>query len=139
MRDIFNNHNLNRALSPVSVADNTAQVTQTLDMQGLNAAFLAILTGSLADADATFAVTIFEGNASDMSDETAVAAKDILGTTALASFLFSDDDKCFKIGYAGSKRYIRAKITPANNASAALLAAVWVTEPLNQPAPNPPV
>src|SRR3546814_11093273 len=41
-----------------------------------------------------------------------------------ASFQFDDDNEVRKIGYVGDKRYVRLTITPANNASAGLLAAV---------------
>jgi hypothetical protein len=140
MRDIFNNLDFKRGLSPVSVADNTAQVTQKIDMQGVSAAVLAILTGSLADADATFTVTAKESDTGAFGgEETDVAAADMLGTLALASFLFSDDDKVFKIGFRrGAKRYKRVTITPANNASAGLLAAIWLTAPEILPTDNPP-
>lgn len=124
--DLHNNIKCSRALSPVSVADNTAQVTQILDTAGFGSNELVIAAGSLADADATFAVTMDEGEAANLSDATAVAAADLLGTLAGASFTFADDDKVLKIGYRGSKRYVRATITPAANSLAALLAAVWV-------------
>lgn len=138
MFDLHNRLRMKRAISPVSVADNTAAVSQILDMQGQMAACLAILTGSIADADATFTVLIEEGNASNLSDAAAVPDAQLIGTEALAGFTFADDDKVRKIGYKGSKRYIRATITPANNASAALIAAVWLTTPQDQPASNPP-
>lgn len=125
--DLHNLIDVKRALSPVSVADNTAQTTQTLDLQGCFASELVIAAGSLGDAGAEFTVTMYEGDASNMSDETAVADADLIGTEALASFIQSDDDKVFKLGYKGNKRYVRAKIIPTNNATAALLAAVWLT------------
>lgn len=126
MFDMHNTTKFSRALSPVSVGDNTAQVSQILDTAGFSKNEIAILTGSLADADATFAVTLDEGNAANLSDASAVAAPDLVGNYAAASFVFSDDDKTFKLGYKGAKRYIRATITPANNTGAALLAAVWM-------------
>lgn len=135
--DLMNRLAMKRAISPVSISDNTAAVSQVLDMRGQMAACLAILTGSLADADATFTVLLEESDASG-SGFAAVADADLIGTEALAGFTFADDDKVRKLGYKGSKRYIRATITPANNASAALLAAVWLTTPQDQPAANPP-
>lgn len=126
MKDLHNNVKVSRAISPVSVADNTAQVSQILDTANYAANELVILTGSIADADATFTVLIEEGDASDLSDAAAVADADLLGTEAQAGFQFDDDNETRKIGYIGTKRYIRATITPANNAAAALIAAVWV-------------
>lgn len=137
--DLHNKLDLKRAISPVSVADNTAQVSQIIDLRGYKSCMFAILTGSLADVDATFAVTIDHGDAANLSDAASVPAAMLNGTTALAGFIFSDDDKVRKIGYTGDKRYVRITVTPSANASAALLAAVAVLEPLNAPPANPPV
>ena len=124
--DLHNNIKVSRALSPVSVADTTAQVSQILDIANFAANELVIATGSIADADATFTILIEEGDNSALSDASAVADADLLGTEALAAFQFDDDNETRKIGYIGSKRYLRATITPVGNASAALLSAVWV-------------
>lgn len=135
--DLHNRIDVKRAISPVSIADNTAAVSQVLDMRGALAAALVIALGSIADADATFTVLMEHSDASG-SGFAAVPDADLIGTEALAGFQFDDDNECRKIGYKGSKRYVRATITPANNASAALLSAVWITTPLDAPAPNPP-
>jgi hypothetical protein len=47
-----------------------------------------------------------------------------MGTTAAATFDGTADNKIFKIGYRGSKRYCRLTITPASNAAAATVGAV---------------
>lgn len=130
MRDLISNIQVKRALSPVSVADNTAQVSQIIDRQGYDSLSFLILTGSLADADATFAVLVEEGDVSNLSDAAAVADADLISQTygtapeTAAAFTFAADDNVRKIGYRGVKRYVRLTITPAANASAALLAAV---------------
>ena len=139
MRDLHNNIDIKRVLSPASVADTTAQVGQIIDRQGFESLEYIIATGSLADADATFTVLLEESDSSTMVGAAAVADADLLGTEALASFIFSDDDKVFKLGYKGSKRYTRLTITPAANASAALLCAVAVLgDPMIAPTANPP-
>lgn len=126
MKDLHNNLKFSRALSPVSTADDTPLVSEILDTANFAANELAILTGSIADANVTFAVLIEEGNVSNLSDAAAVADADLLGTEAQAGFQFDDDNEPRKIGYIGSKRYIRATITPTGNGSAALLSAMWV-------------
>lgn len=137
--DLLNNLDMKRAISPVSVADNTAQVSQIIDTLGYESLVFAILTGSIADADATFTVLVEHGAAANLSDAAAVPDDMLNGTEALAGFAFSDDDKCRKIGYiVGNKRYVRLTITPAANASAALLAAIALLVPLRKPAANPP-
>lgn len=140
MKDNFNEINVKRVISPVSVADTTAQVGEIIDVKGFDSLTYLIATGSLADADATFTVLLEEGDAANLSDAAAVADADLLGTEALASFIFSDDNKCFKLGYIGSKRYTRLTITPAANSSAGVICAVAVLgEAQIQPTANPPV
>lgn len=126
MNELHNSIKVSRAISPVSVADNTAQVSEILDTANFHMNELVILTGSIADADVTFTVLIEEGDQSNLSDAASVADADLLGTEVQAGFQFDDDNETRKIGYIGSKRYIRATITPANNLSAALVAAAWL-------------
>jgi hypothetical protein len=142
MRDLFNHTNPVVALAPVAVAlaNNTAQVCAIIDRKGYDSVTYNIITGTLADADATFAVTMDEGDDAALADAAAVAAADLLGTYALASFDFSADSKCLKIGYRGSKRYTRLTITPSNNAGNAPLAVIAQLGYANvSPTPNPPV
>lgn len=139
MKDLASNIDVKRVISPVSVADNTAQVGQIIDRRGFDSVTFLIATGSVADADTTFTVLLEESDDSGMSGGNAVADADLIGTEALAGFQFDDDNECRKLGYAGSKRYLRLTITPANNASAALLAAVAVLgHPSLAPTANPP-
>ncbi|OQY64719.1 MAG: hypothetical protein B6D47_12905 [Rhodocyclaceae bacterium UTPRO2] len=140
MRDLHNNIHVKRAISPVSVADTTAQVGEIIDRQGYDSLEYLIAIGSVADADATFTVLLEEGDAANLSDAAAVADADLLGTEALAGFQFDDDNEVRKLGYKGNKRYTRLTITPVANASAALLSAVAVLgHPASAPTANPPV
>lgn len=140
MRDLMNSIHVKRGYSPVaSAADNTAWVTQIIDVQGFDSLTWVIFAGSLPDADATFAVTMDEGDDSGLSDAAAVAAADLIGTYALAGFIFSDDNKVFKIGYKGAKRYVRLTVTPAANASASLAAILAILGHASAfPTSNPP-
>jgi hypothetical protein len=135
MRDLLNNIQFKRGLSPVaSAADNTALVSQIIDRLGYDSAGFVIATGALPDADATFTVLIEEGDVSNLSDAAAVADADLIAQDpssatapeAQASFTFAADDNIRKIGYRGTKRYLRCTITPAANASASLLCVIGV-------------
>ena len=140
MRDLHNNIHVARAISPVSVADNTAQVSQIIDRQGYQSLEFLIATGSVADADATFVVLVEDGDNSGLSDAASVTDANLLGTEALAGFQYDDDNEVRKIGYIGDKRYVRLTVTPVNNASAAVIAAVAVLgHPNYTPTINPPV
>lgn len=140
MKDLCNLIHPVRAISPVSVADNTAAVSQIIDRRGFESLTFVIATGSVADADATFTVLVEDGDAANLSDAAAVADAFLIGTEALAGFQFDDDNETRKIGYIGNKRYARLTITPANNASAALISAVAILgHPAIAPTLNPPV
>jgi hypothetical protein len=138
--DLFNRINPRPAIAPnAAITDNTPAVSGWIDRQGYDSLTFLILSGLEADADATFAVTLQHADADDQSDAAAVAATDILGTLALASFTFSDDNKCFKLGYVGGKRYTKITITPSNNAGnfyASVIALLG--DPDLAPTPNPP-
>lgn len=134
MRDLYNSVTVQRAISPVSVADNTATVSQIIDRLGYNSLLFVIALGSIADADATFTVLVEDGDNSALSDNAAVVDAELLGTEVLASFQFDSDNGVRKIGYLGNKRYVRVTITPAANASAALFSVMAI---LGHPAYRP--
>lgn len=142
MRDMLNNIDVRRAISPFNQGGgNTAVQSQIIDTQGYDSLTFVIATGNLADSDATFAVSLEHGDAADLSDATPVPADDLVGTTAAASFTFANDDSVRKIGYRGSKRYVRLVITPSNNdaLAATFLSAVAVLgHPMQAPTANPP-
>ena len=132
MEDMAHNIQVKRVLSPVSVGDNTAQVGQIIDHLGYESATYIINLGSIADADMTAVVLLEEGDASNMSDAAAVADADMISQTTgtapetAAAFQFDSDNQVRKLGYIGNKRYTRLTITPAANASAALMSSVCV-------------
>lgn len=121
------------------MTDNTAQVSNIFDTLGAGSAALAIITGTDADADATFAVLMEESDASDMTGANAVADDDLIGTEALAGWDFNGDNVCRKVGYIGYKRYIRATVTPTGNTGNLFLSGMWVRSRVNSlPTANPP-
>lgn len=120
---------ISRGISPAAAGtDNTAFVSQILDMQGKHAASFVTLIGANTDTNATFAFLLEESNDSGMSGANAVDDADLILTEASASFEADDDDnEVRKIGYRGSKRYIRATITPSGNDSGNIfISGVWV-------------
>lgn len=138
MRDIMNGLDLKRAISPQAArTDNTAIVSTVADLLGYCGAMLAINIGANTDADVTFVVLIEDSP--DDSVFTAVADAYLNGTESLAGFAFGDDNELRKIGYVGNQRYLRATITPADNAAGNIfVSAEWVLAPNRVPAANPP-
>ncbi len=127
-KDLHNNLHFVPAIAPVAArTDNTAVVSAIIDTLGFESLEFAIITGTNTDADATFAVTVDEGDASNLAGSNAVAAAQLLGTLTQASFAFGDDVECRKIGYVGNKRYVRLTVTPTGNAAGDIfLAAIAV-------------
>ncbi len=127
MRDLANSLDIRRAISPAAATtDNTPFVSQIIDLAGYSKLVFAIILGALVDADATFTVLVEHGDASNLSDAVAVPDASLTGTEVSAGFDFSADNKVRKIGYVGSKRYVRLTITPANNTGNVFLSAVAI-------------
>lgn len=126
MKDINSSYEIKKALTPSSTSDNTALTGTIIDLSMYAAVLFALSAGSLADADATFAVTLQVGDASNLSDAANAPAADIIGS--LPAPVFSDDDTASQFGYKGLKRYARIVVTPSANASAATFSAVAVCE-----------
>lgn len=132
LRDLHNNVELRRAISPTRVTDNTAQVSQIIDLANCFSMEFAIAIGTVADADATFQVLVEDGNNSALSDNATVDPTQLLGIVGVAatptgaSFRFDSDDQVRKIGYIGAKRYVRLTITPALNAGNADISAIAI-------------
>ena len=120
-----------RAISPTSVSDNTAQNGQPVDMKGADSCLFVVVTGTLADANATFAVKLQhrDGTSGDYAD---VPANMMHGD---GSFRYDDDNDTRKLAYIGDKRYVRVVITPAANTGAAALCAVALKGHLNYAPP----
>ncbi len=138
MRDLHNNIKCSRGISPAAATtDNTAFVSQIVDTANFGSCEFVFICGSIADADVTFTVLVEDGNDSGLSDNAAVDDAYLLGLEAGtvtsgnqqgngAAPGFADDNKVFKIGYAGPKRYVRVTITPASNSGNIFLAGIWV-------------
>ena len=126
MRDLHDNIKSARAISPFVATTNAAIVSQIIDRQLYDSLEFVINTGTLASADATFVTLIEDGDAANLSDAATVIPAHLLGTVAAASFIFSDDDKSFRIGYIGNKRYVRLTITPTGTAGNAAIGAVAI-------------
>jgi hypothetical protein len=119
MRDLANHLSFKRMLSPQAArTDNTAIVSQIVDLSGYNQACIAINIGANTDANATFAVLLEHGDEANLSDAEAVPDAQLTGTEAAAAFTAADDDnELRKLGYVGPKQYIRLTITPTGNDS----------------------
>lgn len=123
--DHHSNIKCSRAFSPANTTDDTAMVSQILDTEGFFANELCIISGSIADANVTFTLLLEEGDSATLTDAASVADANMIGTESGGTPLFSDDNKVWKLGYIGSKRYIRATLTPSGNTGDCYVAMIW--------------
>ena len=118
IRSIHNDIHPVPLIAPVAArTDNTAIVSAIIDTLGYEACELVLITGTNTDANATFAVLVEDDDAIGFGTAAAVDDAFLEGTEAAAGFTFADDVECRKIGYRGSKRYVRMTVTPTGNDS----------------------
>lgn len=124
----------------VATNSDTAIVGEIIDRKGYDSLTIIIALGTLTDANVTAAVTLEHGDDSGLSDTAVPAAVDLVGTPTLAGFQYDDDKECRKIGYIGTKRYVRVTVTPTGNNSGALpVSAIGLRgSPQASPTANPP-
>ncbi len=109
------------------------QYDAIIDLQGYNSAEFLLQSATLTDG--AFAPSITEGNQANLSDGTAVSAADLIGTIAAATFAATDDNVVKRLGYGGSKRYIRLSITATGVTTGGTMGAVALRgDPLHAPA-----
>lgn len=142
-REIHNDLHFVPLFAPLAAQTNsdTARVSAIIDTANYNAVEFVLINGTNTDANATFAVTLDDGDNSALSDAAAVSASNLLvGTLALAAFTFADDVECRKFGYLGTKRYVRVTVTPTgNNSGDWFMSGVAVLGyPAVSPTSNPP-
>ena len=127
MKDLASNIKCSLAEPPVAAqTDNTAIVSSILDTAGFGSAVFVGILGTNTDADVTFTVLVEDGDNSSLTDNAAVDDIHLVGVEAMG-LDFADDNKVFKIGYIGPKRYVRVTVTPANNAAGNIFfAACWI-------------
>ena len=144
MHELHNNLLATLGLAPQVASDNTALSTAIVDLKGYQSVEFYILTGTLADADATFAVTLSHRDAVDsesapttITDSAAADADCLIGTLAAAGFTFAADNAVKRVGYSpdrgAGKRFVRLTITPSGNSGNAPLAVLALRLPRTRP------
>ncbi len=137
MRDHANNLTVRPVIAPAANTDlgTTPLVGSIIDRSGYETLTYAIITGTLSDANATYAVLLEESDDSGMSGATAVADADLIGTEADAAFNYGDDGETRKLGYVGDMRYTRLTITPtgADSGNSPIAAAAILGRPHTAP------
>lgn len=103
----------------------TAAVASSLvDLQGYNALDIAIVTGTITDAGTAsgYTVKLQHSDTTAAADFTDVTAADAInGTVSITSTLDTADDTIIgRLGYVGTKRYVRVVATGTTSSAGAL-------------------
>lgn len=122
-KDLHDNVKGTQAIGPQAIlAGNGTLTGATVDTQGFESLEIFVYSGTITDGTGT--PTVYEGDASNMSDEAAVAAGDLIGS--LTAFASTDDNVTKKVGYRGSKRYVRVKLVGAGQTTGGFYGAFYV-------------
>ena len=117
MKDLANNLSIVQSLAPASRTANANGAA--VDLQGYEGALILISTGAITDGTHTFEVQ----ESDDGTTFTAVANSDLIGTEPAVGA--TNDNTDYKIGYIGSKRYVRVVVTVAGATNGGVYGA-WV-------------
>ena len=107
------------ALTSQTISTDTTTAGAIIDTAGFEACEFLLLSGTITDG--AYAVSLQEGDASNLSDAATVDAAEILGD---ADFALADDDTAKRIGYIGKKRYVRLSIVSSGTTSGGVFAGI---------------
>ena len=115
LREIHNIINTDVALNVQTITDDTTTNGNEIDLQGFGAVEFVIFTGTLTVGDFT---PLIQETDTSTSYSGSVADADLTNTEASAAFTTdTDDNKITRIGYIGSKRYVRLSIVSTSTAT----------------------
>lgn len=123
LRDFKSNYGVAFLTNIASQTDNTALTAKLTRANANNVDCIALLLGSVADADVAFTAVLEESD--NDSSYTAVNARDYSGT--LTGIDFADDNTVHIFNYWGNKKYVRLTVTPANNTGNITWGALSIT------------
>lgn len=117
MRDLANNVAAVQAVAPAVLA--ATNTSAAIDLQGFESAAVIINTGAIVSAG-DFTAKLQESDTTTGGDFTDVVAANLVGSFP-ASLVA---DSVVKVGYVGSKRYLRTVITQNSGTSIAAGAVI---------------
>lgn len=121
-KDLHDNLRLSVALETQTIDSDTDTDGEIIDVQGFESLEVAFQAGELTDGD--FECLLMESNADDMTGATEVAAADLIGSAP--TFDDTESHEVKSVGYKGSKRYIRPRVTSTNTDDGGVMGAMAV-------------
>ncbi len=129
MRDLHNNIKVTTVLAPAVIDSDTDTDGAVIDTQGFESLEFALTAGELTDGvyAAEFEESDELAEGGDLDGGTEVAAEDLLG--AAPSFDFeeeADPGATKKVGYIGSKRYVKLIVASTGTDDGGIIGAIAV-------------
>ena len=113
--DLHNNIDPRRVIVPLAIGANATKTGKIIDRQGYGGVEFILAYGAVVTTGTIVTAVAFEGDVTGTM--TSVADADLLGTEALASLLAATPrtsgttkNVTKKLGYKGSKRYVRVDL-----------------------------
>jgi len=116
MRDLTNNIGPAETIRPAVLTANTTG--EAVDLQGFGSAAAIVQTGAIA-GDGNFTPALHHSDADDSGFE-AVTGSDLIGAWPAAL----EANSVYRVGYAGSKRYLKVVLTKNSGTSIAASAMI---------------
>ncbi len=130
MKDLHDNIKVTAVLAPATIDSDTTTAGAIIDTQGFESLEFVVQAGAIADG--AFAGALAESDAANMAGETVVAAASLLGT--VPSFADTEGGLVKKVGYRGTKRYVRLDLVSTDTDDGGLFGAIAVqSNPRNSP------
>lgn len=112
------------------ITGNATTTGAIIDSAGYESLTFLAQTGVVTDG--SFAITVYAGNASNMSDEVALTGSDLIGATSPGiAIAVTDDNVCERVGVnvnSVAKRYYRIKAVQTGATTGGFLAACAILE-----------
>jgi hypothetical protein len=130
-KDLFNNVKVARMISPISPAATGTINSQIVDTAGFNSCTVVIAAGAQGAGVTGVTPILQESNTTTTGEFTAVADADLLGTEAAAVLsAAAGANKQAKLGYVGSKRYVRLQLGVTGSATGVYSAVAVLGHPI---------
>lgn len=140
MRDMHSNINVLRAIAPAAVGTSgptNGTLSPILDRQGYRSAEFVINHGTAGATSDTTTPVVYESDTNVSGDFASVADADLLGTEAAAGLPAQATARTSgvgknittKLGYRGSKRYLRLRLYGTGHATGIVSAALVLGDP----------
>lgn len=132
MRDMHNNISILHAISPAAVGTTGiagGKLSGALDRRGFESVEFIYSSGASASVADTITPVVYEGDTTNGSF-TSVAAADLVGTEAPLTLSAA---KSGKVGYVGSKRYLKLRLYGTGTATAVVAAVAVLGNPAIRP------